>query len=94
MTQLEMEERKSYANAFLPDKEEFRQAVVISDIFAEMVDHAIDTLYRNLRDQAIINRPNGQLLTTAIGLRDQAGNLKQFHFALITENGHVANKPE
>lgn len=90
MTQPKTEESQPYANAFLPDKEEFRQAVIISDTFAEMVDHAIDTLYRNLRDQAIINRPSGQLLTTAIGLRDQAGHLKQFHFALITENGHVA----
>lgn len=90
MTQPETEENQPYANAYLPDKEEFRQAIITSDTFAEMIDHAIAVLYSNLRDQAVINRFNGQLLTASIGIRDPKEGIKAFHFALLTENGHVA----
>lgn len=94
MTQPETEESKPYANPYC-DREEFATAIYNSAEYQAMLDYAISVLYSNLRNQGVINRPKGQLLTASIGIRNPAdASVRPFHFALITENGHVANQPE
>lgn len=78
------------SNPFLPDKEEFREAILDSLNYLEVTDHIVNVLYENLIEQPVINKQEGHLLTTRVGIRDLDGSIKNFHFALLTENGHVA----
>lgn len=82
------------ANPYLPNKDEFKKAILESAKWTEVADYILDALYGSLSEQPVVNKLKGHLLVSHIGIREPANsngirNTMNFHFAILTDDGHV-----